>query len=107
MNDSQNLAKQKKKCKITLWFEFEVHSKHLPCPMRKCFLKTVKEKTKPRINYTFFSRENRGIGFQSPWQRPVKFQVKRPYLHLLNIYIIATKRVFLSKVIEFRALKGD
>ena len=27
---SHKIKQNKKKCKITLWFEFEVHSKHLP-----------------------------------------------------------------------------
>ena len=65
-----------------------------------------REKTKPRINYNFFSQEIKRIGFQSPWQRPVKCQVTRPYLHLHNICIIATKRVFNESYL-FYALKSD
>ena len=63
-NNSQNLSKQKKKCKITLLYEFEVRIKHLSFSMRKCFLKTVKKTTKPRINYNvFFTRKTEGSGF--------------------------------------------
>ena len=62
--------------------------------MRKCFLKTVKKRPNLELITIFFSQEIRRIGFQSPWQRPVKCQVTRPYWHLHNICIIATKRVF-------------
>ena len=46
------------------------------------------------------------MGFQSPWQWSVKCQVTRPYLHLHNICIIATKQVFI-KSYRVYSLKSD
>ena len=88
-------------------FEFEVRSYYLPCSMRKCFMKTVKKTTQPRISYNVFKREKRRIGLQSPWQRPVESQVTSPYWHLHSICIIATKPFFFLNVIELYALKSS
>ena len=76
-NKSQNFAKQKK-IKITLLFEFEVRSLHLPCSLRKFFLKIVKKTTKPRINYNFLYEKTEGSGFNrhGNGQKSLKLRVR-------------------------------
>ena len=86
-------------------YEFEVRIYNVASSFfyEEMFPKNREKTTKPRINYNFFSQEIRRIEFQSPWQRPVKCQVTRPYRHLHNICIIATKQVFNESYWVFRS----
>ena len=75
--------------------------------MRKCFPKTVKKTTKPRINYNFFSREKQKDRVSITMETASKVSSYASLLAFAYICIIATKRSFLSKVMEFYALKSD
>ena len=87
-NNSQNLAPEKivkSLCCTNLKYAFSI---------LLFYEEMFSENREEKLITIFFSQENWRIGFQSPWQRPVKSQVTRPFLHLHNICIIAKKRNF-------------